>query len=270
MTLTPGTPHDQGWVLLAEAGEPAGAARLAWLAPAERAIADAFPTEKRRGDWILGRAAAKEAVAALLAREGRRAPPRTDVVVTTTPSGAPSLAPLDLCDEVGGPSGEAASRGRPAHPATGGPIVVSLSHGHGLAAGWALRSGPSGGLPGIDLERVRPRPIGTFRFYLTPEEREPVLALEGGAADRAGPRDDLAIVLWAVKEAAFKALRPPRGMGLLDVRVDDPQASAPRVRYTGGLLARAEALGARDVRAGWTRHGDVVVAWVEVVGATDR
>lgn len=246
MTLPAGTPHEAGWVLL-DGG--AGAAGAAWLAPAERAIADAFPTEKRRGDWILGRAAAKEAVAALLAREGRRPPPRTDVVVTTTPSGAPLLEPIDFCD--GG----------------GGPIVVSLSHGHGLAAGWALRSGALGGLPGIDLERVRPRPVGTFRFYLSPEEREPLLALEGGAGDRAGPRDDLAIVYWAVKEAAFKALRPPRGRGLLDVRVDDPLAAAPRVRYTGGLLARADALGAREVRAGWTRRDDVVVAWVEVAGA---
>lgn len=231
------------WQLVdgAALGDPAAA-----LSPDERAAAAAFAADKRRHDWVLGRMAAKAAVRALLQREGRPAPPPADVVIEASPTGAPCVRPLD----------------------DGDPIVVSISHGHGLAAGWALRAGPRGGLPGIDLERIRPRKEGTLRFYLTPEERHGVLALPAGSDDAAGPRDDLAVRLWAIKEAAFKALRPPRGMGLLDVRAAVDEEGGAQVSYAGRLLERAQALGARDVRARWTRQGDLCVAWVEVVGAS--
>ncbi|MCO5166910.1 MAG: 4'-phosphopantetheinyl transferase superfamily protein [Planctomycetes bacterium] len=217
----------------------------AFLSPGERAVARAFTAEKRRQDWVLGRAAAKAAVRALLRREGAAPPAPAGVVIQALPTGAPHVLPVDA----------------------GPPIVVSISHGHGLAAGWALRAGPGGGLPGLDLERVRPRREGTLRFYLSPEERAGVLALAPGADDEAGPRDDLAVRLWAVKEAAFKALRPPRGMGLLDVRAEVDDVGGARVAYTGRLLERAQALGAREVRAGWLRRGDVCVAWVQAVDA---
>lgn len=227
----------------------AGAAPLATLlAPEERALADAFPTEKRRADWTLGRAAAKAAVRALLAAEGLPVPAAERVVLLGSESGAPRLR-LDA-------------------PDAGAPIVVSLTHGHGHAAAWALRSGPVGGLPGVDLEQVRPRKEGTLRFYLSPEERERVLALAPGRDDAPGPRDDLAIRLWAVKEAAFKALQPPRGMGLLDVRAEVDEDGRAAARYVGKLEERAAALGVREVRAAWERRGDLILAWVEAVGAS--
>lgn len=235
------------WVLLRAADAPPEAWR-ARLSPDEEAQAAAFPVDKRRVDWTLGRAAGKAAIERLLATEGRARPDPREVVIEALPTGAPRVRPLD-----GGP-----------------PVVVSISHGHGLAAGWALRSGPGGGLPGIDLERVRPRKEGTLRFYLTPEEREPLLALPGAVGDTPGPRDDLAVRLWAVKEAAFKALRPPRGMGLLDVRAEVDDHGAARVSYAGRLEERARALGVREVHAGWTRvEGDVIVAWVRAVDARE-
>lgn len=236
--------HD--WVLL-RATDATPAEWHARLAPGEQAWAAAFPTDKRRHDWTLGRAAGKAAVQALLGREGQGKLEPGAIVLDALPSGAPRLRPVD----------------------DGPPVVVSISHGHGLAAAWALRAGPSGGLPGIDLERVRPRKAGTFRFYLTPEERAPLLALApAGAGESPGPRDDLAVRLWAVKEAAFKALRPPRGLGLLDVRVEVAGDGQARVAYAGGLRARAETLGVRRVRAAWCRVADVVIAWVEAVGAS--
>lgn len=217
------------------------------LAPEEEAQAAAFPVEKRRQDWTLGRAAGKMAVQRLLEAEGRACPAAAALVIESLPSGAPRLRPID----------------------DGPPVVVSISHGHGLAAAWALRAGAAGGLPGIDLERVRPRKEATFRFYLTPEERAPLLALAGGQGDEPGPRDDLAVRLWAIKEAAFKALRPPRGMGLLDVRAEARGDGAARVSFAGRLEERARALGVREARAGWARVEDaVILAWVQAVGAS--
>lgn len=235
--------HDRVLLRAADLGADAARARLSLE---EAAQAAAFPVDKRRQDWTLGRVAGKAAVQRLLRREARENPAPDAIVIETDPSGAPRVRPLDA----------------------GPPIVVSISHGHGLAAAWALRAGPGGGLPGIDLERVRPRKEATFRFYLTPDERAPLLALPGGTGGEPGPRDDLAVRLWAVKEAAFKALRPPRGMGLLDVRAAVGDEGEARVSYAGGLDERARALGVRDLRAGWTRvDGDVIVAWVHAVDA---
>lgn len=216
------------------------------LAPAERAILERFEAEKRRRDWLRGRLAARAAVQALLGScpEG--------LAILADPSGAPLV------------------QGAPG-------VVVSLSHGHGRAAAWALRDG----LPGVDLEKVRPRPPGTLRFYLSPEEREWVATFEGSSEpqpDRDGPpspRDRAAVVLWALKEAAFKALRPPRGLGLLDVSVAlegplEAGGGAARIGWRGGLVGRAAALGATGVEAGWAVQDDLALAWVQVRGASDR
>lgn len=215
------------------------------LSAQEREHLAALPTEKRRRDWLLGRAAAKEAVRALL---GATAPAWEEFSVLAGPEGGPLLAGAGLEE-----------------------VRVSLSHGHGRALAWARRSGTAGGLPGVDLERVRPRPEGTLRFYLDPEERAPVLALPAGQGEVAGPRDDLGVLLWALKEAAFKALVPPRGVGLLDVKVElaSPWEAArglARVDYRGPCAALAARLGVRAVRGEWCRLDDLVLAWVEAVG----
>lgn len=207
---------------------------LASLEPAEQAQLAAFPSEKRRQDWLFGRFAAKRAVHALVGAWP---------AIATGPAGEPRVI-------------------LPGEPG----LAVSLSHGHGRALAWARRTGPGGGLPGVDLELVRPRPEGTFRFYLHPDEREPVLALAPG------PRDRLAILLWALKEAAFKALVPPRGLGLLDVHLavpsgwDAPQGSC-QVAFREGLAERARELGGGEVCAEWRYEGDLVLAWVLVLGA---
>lgn len=225
------------------------------LTPGERAALDAFDAEKRRADWLLGRLAAKEEVRAACARSGREPPDWQAFEIGRSAEGAPRVVSLE-----------------------GPPLAVSLSHGHGRACALALPAGAAGGLPGIDLERVRPRRLGTLRFFLHPEEREPVLALPGGADPAAepdgppGPRDVAAVVAWALKEAAFKALQPPRGTGLLDVALSleaphEAPLGAARVTYRGQAAARAAALGVRAVRAGWRREGDIVIAWTLAEGA---
>lgn len=213
------------------------------LTPAEQEHADAYGAEKRRHDWIRGRAAAKAAARSLIAARGGSPPAFEAFSIVSDPSGAPRAVGLAE------------------------PVAVSLTHGHGQAAGLATRPGPGGGLPGIDLERIRPRPSGTLRFYLHPQERAWVEPLPAGSGDVAGPRDVAAIVVWAIKEAAFKVLAPPRGTGLLDVEVeledpfDAPEGRA-RIAYREGAATRAAALGAGALHAGWRRDGDLVLAWV--------
>jgi phosphopantetheinyl transferase (holo-ACP synthase) len=225
-------------------GLPPGA--LARLCPQELARHEEFPAAKRKHDWLLGRLAGKEAARRALAERGQPAPGDLELPISSLPSGAPRL-------EASGPE-----------------LALTITHGHGYAAAWATEPGPGGGLPGLDLEKIKKRPPGTFRFYLHAEERAWLEALPGSDAG-AGPRDLAAIVCWALKEAAFKALQPPRGTGLLDVALDldDPLADEGRaaVRYLNAAAPRAHELGVATVDAGWQRSGEFVLAWVYAKGA---
>ncbi|MCA8922594.1 MAG: hypothetical protein KDD82_12345, partial [Planctomycetes bacterium] len=78
------------------------------LSPAERARLRAFGSDARRRAWLLGRAAGKQAVAALFTAEGLPAPTPESIEIASEPSGAPRLA------------GELAGR-----------VALSLTHGHG-------------------------------------------------------------------------------------------------------------------------------------------
>jgi phosphopantetheinyl transferase (holo-ACP synthase) len=246
-----------GQVLLGPEGSPG--ALLDLLSDQERVLYDALPTDKRRRDWLLGRAAAKTAARAAWGAGGQPVLEWSAFSVVSQPaSGAPRLV-------------ERAPSGRRS-------LAVSLSHGHGRAAAWALPQGEAGGLPGVDLELVRPRRRGTLRFYLHPAERAWVEALPhadgpapGGAP--AWPRDVAAVLLWTLKEAAFKTLQPPRGQGLLDVGVElvDPWESPrgqARVELRGQARALSERLGVRSMEARWQRHGELYLAWVVAWGAT--
>lgn len=214
---------------------------LAGLSEGERARHEGFPAAKRKADWLMGRLAAKEAVA-------RACGARGSLEIVSAPSGAPRVRGISE------------------------PLALTITHGHGRAGAWALSPGPGGGLPGLDLERVKSRPEGTFRFYLHPEEREWLAAFPAGSGGEAGPRDRAAVVSWALKEAAFKALQPPRGTGLLDVGLSlcgDPGLAEGRaeVRYLNAAAPRADALGVESVEAGWILRGDLVLAWVIARGA---
>lgn len=197
------------------------------LAPEEMGHLASLAHPKRRGEWILGRFAAKAAVARAMGG------PLADVRVMAGPDGAPSAVRDGATLACG----------------------LSISHGHGRAVAWAVPRG----LPGVDLERVKPRPEGTFRFYLEPEEREPLLALAGVERDRA------AVVLWSIKEAAWKTLRPHRGVALLDFRLAplDARAEEGEVLATPirGAEALARALSVTSVRVRFVRRGDLVYSW---------
>lgn len=243
---------------LVRLSQGSGADWVERLTPAERLHLAGYSATKRQEDWLLGRAAAKQAVREALASAGKPCPGWTEFEIRSSPSGAPRVHGL----------------------APGvGSWAVTLTHGHGRAAAWALPAGGDGGLPGVDLERIRARRVGSLRFYLHEEERDWVkkLPLAESTHDpdsskrEPGPRDVAAIVLWALKEAAFKAIQPPRGTGLLDVEVSlesthDAALGRARVGYRGAAKARAADLNVSRISAGWEREGDLVLAWVEARG----
>jgi phosphopantetheinyl transferase len=204
------------------------------LAPLERELAARFPHPKRRSEWILGRLAAKAALVRALAVRGVAVSPG-EIVIGIGPDGAPEATHVRGSDM--------------------GRLGLSISHGHGLGAAWALE----GGLPGIDLERVRPRPEGTFRFYLDEKERAPLGGLSGESRDRA------AVLLWSIKEASWKTLRPHRGVGLIDFEVGGGDLTADSgvisVKPRRMAVELAEAQGVTTIEVRFKVEGDLVFAW---------
>ena len=164
------------WLTRSAAELPPG---LDWLGERERDAVASLRFERRRGDWLLGRHAAKAAVAAALGV----APGEVEVLAAA--GGAPEAW-------VG---------------AERAPVALSLSH----RAGRALAVVAAGGTAvGCDIEAVEPRSGAFVREWLAPAEQERVAA----ACDDAG-RALAANLIWTAKEAAAKL----RGEGLrLNVR----------------------------------------------------
>ncbi|MFP5501786.1 MAG: 4'-phosphopantetheinyl transferase family protein, partial [Candidatus Sericytochromatia bacterium] len=139
------------------------------LTAAEREALALYTFPKRRRDWLLGRLAGKEALSRATGGDWQ---PEA-ITVSRHESGGPDFS---------GPDGRLAG------------WRLSISHGHGLAAGLATPE-PSG----VDLELFRAVEPGGWRFFLTEEERK---WLEGEPLGAQGE-----ILVWALKEAAYKAIR---------------------------------------------------------------
>ena len=161
------------------------------LTPTERLACAAIPDSRRRSDWRAGRIAAKWAASRL---SGTGVPERFELVPV------PGRAPLLL---VRGDDGVAL-------PAS---MTVSLAHRDGRAAAVAARPGSR---VGVDVERVGAIPVAHERYFLSPAERSS--AGTRGAAE-----------LWALKEAAWKALGCDESMPF----------SAIQLRFGGGGALRA-------------------------------
>lgn len=138
------------------------------LTPAERREYDEQSHEDRRRDWLAGRHAAKEAVAA------HCGVPPTRVGLVRREGAAPSVL---LRDE------GASSRAM--------PISISISHCSGLGLA-AVADHPA--RVGVDLERAGQIEHDHLRYFLSPGE--------WAVAERAG-----ATFVWTLKEAAWKALQ---------------------------------------------------------------
>jgi 4'-phosphopantetheinyl transferase len=141
-----------------------------WLSEREREVLSRLRVDKRRGDWRLGRWAAKGAVASW------REVPLDAVEVLAAADGAP----------------EAFVEGYPAS------VALSLSHRDGRALATACDAPAA---LGCDLEVVEARSPAFARQWLRPAERELVGKLRGERRELA------ANLLWSAKEAASKARR---------------------------------------------------------------
>lgn len=137
------------------------------LGPQEREQLAGFRFEKRRCEWLMGRWLLKQVAAEALGPDWQ--PDR--VVIAKGVAGSPEWL---------GSAG------------AGEPLHLSLTHSHGwvgaVAAPWPL---------GLDIERVRAMPAGSWRYYLSEAERDWL------AEHPLGPHSDL--IVWSLKEAAFKA-----------------------------------------------------------------
>lgn len=228
------------WLRLGQADLPAG---YEWLTPAEQARLGSFRAPKRRGEWLLGRWTAKQAVRASLAGS----PPPAVVEVCAAPDGGP----------------EVLLEGRPA------PLVISLSHRAGLALCTVAAAGSA---LGCDLELVEARSDAFVADYLTAAER--ALVERDGPAHRA-----LAVTLvWSAKESALKALRAGLRLDTRDVAVDlpGPLHAGPQQRAGASpAAARWRPLEVRhpaggEVFAGWWRRDADLVTTVVAAPAPRR
>ena len=172
-----------------------------WLSPREREHYRRFRSLRRRRSWLAGRLAAKALLQERLASEGRRLQ-AAEIEIATNFSGEPSVV------------------------IRGEPLRISLSIAHCGDRGLAGVAEPEEGRIGVDLERVRPVHPRLAERLLHPGDREVLAKLDpqGGEMSRL-------ILAWALKEAAFKALRPflPEGapLSLWDLRLQDLPEALP-------------------------------------------
>jgi 4'-phosphopantetheinyl transferase len=176
-----------GWLTRSLADLPPGDD---WLSRREGAVLGQLGIEKRRGDWRLGRLAAKAAVGSWLGIQ----PARVEVL--------------------------AAADGAPEAHIDGEPAGVSLSISHRAERALAVAAAAPAAL-GCDLELLEPRSEAFVREWLAQSERELLESLPEGRRWLA------ANLVWAAKEAAAKARREGlrldvRGAAVRPVGVAEP------------------------------------------------
>lgn len=154
------------------------------LSRSERAELDAMDsaTDKRRWEWLRGRAAAKDAARAVLGL-----------------AIAPADIPLVVPGEDAGPIVD------PAFPATWGTApLISIAHKGERALAMAADPARFAGV-GVDLEEIAPRTPAFLETAFSAAERDRIAALPEGRA-----RDTAITRFWCAKEAVGKSF----GLGL--------------------------------------------------------
>jgi len=164
-----------------------------WLSASEVHHLCTLRFARRRRDWLLGRWAAKNAIAAYLGVSPKPSA-LADIEIRQRPSGAP----------------QAFYEGQTA------PVSISLSHRAGLGA---CTVAPSVVQIGCDLEVAEPHSDGFLADYFTLEEQAMVV--------RAAPADRLWLLplLWSAKESALKALGEGLRLDMRSLMVTFPEAA---------------------------------------------
>ena len=187
-------------------------------------------TQRRRAEWLLGRAAAKDAVRLFLAGHYGLELCPADVEILQDPNGRP----------LAGGSWTGRVEAVP---------LVSLTHAGGIAAALAGDPASCAGV-GIDIERLDRQRNDLEGVAFTGEEAE--------LLSRLGDRQEWALRLWCAKESAAKAI----GLGLMGrptalvVTTADPETGAVQLTVSGELAAH----GPRRVDAATLRERDLIVA----------
>ena len=206
------------------------------LSRAERAQWQAVGSSpKRRHEWLLGRAAVKDAVRSLIAGDQ-----------------PPDSYPADIevsKDQLGRPVVSGAWSSAPA-----AAPHVSISHSGGIAVAAAADRGRWDGV-GVDLELLAGR-HGDLDFVFTPGEHELLDAPDPSA------RGEWSLRLWCAKEAVAKAL----GIGLarhhkdLEAVACDEASGDVCISVAAGCPNLPHRRGRERVLARTQRRGNMVIA----------
>jgi malonyl CoA-acyl carrier protein transacylase/phosphopantetheinyl transferase len=192
--------------------------------------------EKRRNEWMIGRAVAKDAVRAfLLSRHGIELCP-ADVEILEDEHGQPFA--------VGNWTG---NRGR-------WPWLC-ISQTDGVALAVAGDDGRCGGL-GLEIERLAGRLEESESVAFTPEELGLLSSFDGAS------REEWAMRLLCAREAVSKALGlgMMSGTGGLSVRQLDARTGVVKVALSGAMARQFPKLSGVDLTAHTLREDDLIVA----------
>ncbi len=201
-----------------------------WLASGELERMAAMRFTKRRGEWLLARWTAKQALAAVLG-------------LADDPS---SLARLEIRTIIGG-------------DAQGAPevFVDGLRYEVGISltdrADWAVCVvGPVAEL-GCDLELVEARSDRFVRDYFTPREQA---AVTDPGFDASG--DAVANLIWSAKESALKVLRTGLRRDTRSVEVSFPAEQA----VDGWQVLRVRTEEGRELSGWWRQYSEFLLTVV--------
>lgn len=213
------------------------------LSPGELLIFQKLKSEERRRDWLAGRLAAKELLSAHLQSSGCPVP----------------LGQIELYHR-GGPCFRLLGDISYSHQLN---ISIAHSHGYGLCG---LAQTKIDGYIGVDLEKIRPIRRAVQRRFLTRAEMERI------KQQFAGVESEGAVLFWALKEAAFKALHHSlqggraaassaslQVMRNTEISLEAGGKAVITYKPTEGLIAKEIVLS-----AAYRRHADFFLAWALV------
>jgi acyl transferase domain-containing protein/phosphopantetheinyl transferase len=192
-------------------------------------------TEKRRIDWLLGRAAGKDAVRLFLKQRHGLNLCAADIAIENDEYGKPVVAGA-WAEEL------------PQVP------CLSLAHSDEVAVAIAGEAVDGGGI-GIDVERVRQLDESFLQVACSADERRLLSSLGESSVI------EWTVRLWCAKEAAGKAL----GRGIAGspksilAKELDPYMETISLELSGELLQQFPLLSGKRIKAYTLREGDVII-----------
>jgi phosphopantetheine--protein transferase-like protein len=200
--------------------------------------------DKRRHEWLLGRAVAKDAVRRLVeAHAGVRLAP-ADIEIRPDPYGRPEAV------------GAFAAR-------LGIQPAISISHSRGTAV--ALAALCSGQQVGIDLENLAQRREDFEAIAFSPDERRMLAAMPRES------RQEWALRMWCAKEAVAKALGRGFSIGIQAFHITGAETGSGvlRLELRDTALEHFPRLRGRSITACTGREEDLVFSTTIHQGAVE-